>query len=166
MASVVFLLAVTSTAAAAPAGFTAAPRLEPAASFVAGKHVTVWCARSLGEWRQYVAGRSESDILGLTVPGSSEIRVAPVVCTNLRAKLNGQVVGNDGFAPSLLLLVHEAVHARGSADEGKTDCAATHETPRVAVKFFRVKAGKQLRAVMAAVWTWRTTSPPAYRTVC
>lgn len=144
--------------AAAPTGFTSAPRLAPAASFVAGKPIAVYCAKTQYDWQQYGATSREK---GLAVPGSSEIKLAPDVCRYLRAPKV-----QDGFAGSLLVLVHEAIHARGTKDEGVTDCAAVHEMPRVAVKFFSVKAGKQLRAVMADAWTLRAREAPAYRTVC
>jgi hypothetical protein len=142
-----------------PAGFYNSIRLAPAAAFVAGKAVTVECAKTAADWQQQ-GGRVDS--YGLTFPGTNVVKLAPDVCRFLRAR----VVNPDGFGASLLVLVHEAIHARGSVDEGVTDCAAVHEMPRVAVKFFGVKAGKQLRAIMANAWNFRDRSPAQYRTVC
>lgn len=155
-------------AAAAPEGFTSAPRFSEAASFVAGKPITVWCAPDVETWASYLTAHGYAGKVanGITETGSSGTMFSPVVCSSLRKKLNGVPVTNDYFAPSLLTLVHESIHARGTRDEGLTDCAAVHEMARVAVKYFGVKAGKQLRAVMAAAWSYRDRQPAAYRTVC
>lgn len=156
---VLALAAVAVAGAAAPSGFTVAARLAPAASFVAGKPIAVYCAATEAAWEQY-GGTSQE--FGLAVPGSSEIKLSPGVCRYLRAK----IVNPNGFGASLLVLVHESIHARGESDEGVTDCAAVHEMPRVAVKFFYVKAGKQLRAVMANAWNYRNREGDPYRTIC
>lgn len=157
--AVVIALVFANVAAATPAGFYKSVVLAPAASFVAGKPITVYCANSAYDWQQYGATTHE---FGLAVPGSSEIKLAPDVCRYLRAT----IVNPNGFGSSLLVLVHESIHARGEKDEGVTDCAAVHEMPRVAVKFFRVKAGKQLRDVMANAWNYRGRETAPYRTVC
>jgi hypothetical protein len=160
--------ALAASASAAPPGFHTSPRLAPVASFVAGKPMTVLCANSNAEWRTYLddngyTGRTAN---GATVVGTSVSLFSPIVCSSLILKLRGKTVANNLFGPSLLGLTHEAIHARGTFDEGKTDCAAVHEMPRVAVKFFGVTAGKKLRAVMAATWVYRGLQPAAYRTVC
>jgi len=165
----VAVLALGGTAdAAAPAGFSLSPRLAPAASFVAGKPVKVWCASSQYNWEQFLAatGRAGIEANGSAIPGSSEIKLSPTVCQNLRLQLAGKPVRYIALGPSILGLVHEAIHDRGESNEGVTDCAAVHEMPRVAVRFFHVKAGKRLRAVMAATWTYRGTEPAVYRSVC
>lgn len=166
VAFIVLATALASPAAAAPDGFYASPRLAPAASFVAGKPVKVWCAKTEDVWRETMDANGGGEANGLAVVGSDEMRLSPVICLSLQMKLGGRIVPLNSFAPSLLGLVHEAIHDRGSFDEGKTDCAAVHEMPRVAVKFFKVKPGKQLRAVMAAAWTYRDRLTPPYRTVC
>lgn len=141
------------------AGFHASPRLAPAASFVAGKPVTVLCANTQYDWQTY---GGQADQYGLAIPGDNVVNLAPGVCRFLLAK----TVNPNGLGSSLLVLTHEAIHARGESDEGVTDCAAVHEMPRVAVKFFRVKPGKQLRAVMANAWDYRRREPAPYRTTC
>lgn len=142
-----------------PTGFYNSVRLAPAAAFVAGKPVTVLCAKTAFDWQQQ-GGRDDS--YGLTFPGENVVKLAPSVCRYLRAA----PINPNGFGASLLVLVHESIHARGSVDEGVTDCAAVHEMPRVAVKFFHVKAGKQLRAIMDNAWNLRDREPAQYRTVC
>jgi hypothetical protein len=62
--------------------------------------------------------------------------------------------------------VHESIHQRGVADEAATECEAMHEMPRVAVKFFHVKAGKQLRSLMALAWESHKATPDAYQAIC
>jgi hypothetical protein len=156
------LVSATSASASAPAGFNEAVKLEPAASFVAAKPVTVYCANSEYTWEQYGGTSTEH---GLATPGSSEIKIDPDGCRYLRTALNMHKIP-DGFGAALLVLVHESIHARGETDEGITDCDAVREMPRVAVKFFGVKAGKQLRAVMANAWRYRGGESAAYRTVC
>ena len=158
MAVAVALVCAITAHAAAPAGFYKSVVLAPAASFVAGKPVTVYCANSEYDWQQYGGTGSEH---GLAVPGSSVIKLDPDVCRLLRA-----TTIKDGFGASLLVLVHESIHARGEKEEGVTDCSAVHEMPRVAVKFFHVKAGKQLRAVMANAWHYRAGETAVYRSVC
>lgn len=161
-------LLTVAVAALVGGGFSASPKLAPAASFVAGKQVTVGCATSQYEWLQYLqsVGLTGRDTDGATVVGSGEVRFSPTLCQNLRLQLAGKPVRLVALGPSIEVLTQEAIHARGVADEGVADCDAVHEMPRVAVRFFHVKPGAQLRALMAATWQWRQTGPAAYRTVC
>jgi hypothetical protein len=154
---------------AVPPGFTEAKGLEPAASFVAKKPVAVYCARTTLAWQRLVAANAAPDgAIGLTLPaaGGDAIALVRAACDNLEQQL--QLLGPAAaqLAPSLQALTHEAIHARGDADEGRTDCAAVHEAPGLATRFFKIRAGKQLRALMAAMWKSRATEPPVYRTVC
>lgn len=144
-------------------GFYEARVLEPAAAFVAGKPVKVWCAKSQAVWDSYAEGRVTH---GLTTGGSSLTHLDVVTCFNARARLLGGPIFNAGLAPAIELLTHEAIHMRGERDEGVTDCAAVHEMPGVAVRFFGLKSGKQLRDLMSAAWAWRARLAPEYRTVC
>lgn len=168
LVAVVVLAAAFTAAAQAdpPAGFYESRLLEPAASFVAGKPVKVWCATSQYDWLRFLTATGRTEANGSAVPGSAELKLSPVVCQNLRLKLARKAVRAAVLGPSLLTLVHESIHDRGTVDEGQTDCNAVHEMPRVAVKFFNVKSGKDLRTVMAATWAYRAKSPAAYRTVC
>ena len=57
--------------AAPPEGFTEAPALEPAASFVAGKAVEVDCARTYGDWESWLAAHQvRADAGGAAYLGS------------------------------------------------------------------------------------------------
>jgi hypothetical protein len=63
-------LTAAPASAEAPPGFYASKPLAPAADMVAGKPVTVWCAKSLDEWRASIAGRGFTDPLGFVArPG-------------------------------------------------------------------------------------------------
>lgn len=170
---VVFVLAVALVAvqaASANGGFYEAKVLEPAASYVAKKPVAVWCALSPGAWAAHEVERGlngEAD--GSAPVGGTEVFLSQNVCPLLRQarRLGPPSLFNlPPTAESIELLTHESIHARGERDEGVTDCAAMHEMPGVAVRFFRVKAGKQLRTLMGDAWSWHDGAPPQYRTVC
>jgi hypothetical protein len=169
-AAAVLLLAPAASAASAapPAGFREAVKLEPAASFVAGKPVQVACAKGGLEWVQFIRPLyGNVNPGGATAPGSTLIHLSPTVCRYLEAQLRKPTKKpGEAFAGSLLTIVHEAIHARGERDEGTTDCAAVHESPRVAVRYFHVRSGRQLRGMMALMWQYRAESPPDLRTVC
>jgi hypothetical protein len=166
---VLFALAAL-VAAVAPVGFHSSPRVAPAASVVAQKPVTVWCADSAYTWNQFLDATygNHNPARGSTAPGSSEEQLSPGVCTALAkaAASKLRVVPTATLGVSILTLVHESIHARGERDEGVTDCAASHEMPRVAVKFFHVRAGKDLRTLMRLVANYRETSAQQLRTVC
>jgi hypothetical protein len=160
------VLAAAAAAATAPQGFYEAKRLEPAASFVADKPSRIYCSQTFGDWQQYAKANGTPSANGLTEIGGGQSELPSTVCAPLIDKLTRQPVSVYDFAASLLILVHESLHQRGSTDEGQTECDALHLMPRVAVKFFRVKAGKQLRAVMAQAWVAHRDTPAAYRSVC
>lgn len=150
----------------AHSAFYEARVLEPAASFVAHKPVRVWCAASSGAWAEFATGKAAAVTHGLTVPGSAVTHLDQVVCVNLRARALGLIPASPNLGASIEVLTHESIHMRGEHDEGVTDCAAVHEMARVAVVYFKVRAGKQLRALMAAAWAWRDELASPYRTVC
>jgi hypothetical protein len=163
--------ALLAAVALAYPGFHEAKSLEPAASFVARKPAIVWCANSDASWHAYASSRFGAyDSHGAATPSGQEIWLDAIVCDNLTRlqRLVGPIPAKDetSIAGSIEVLTHESIHLRGERDEGVTDCAAMHEMPRVAVTFFRVTAGKRLRALMAAAWPWHRLSPPQYQTVC
>jgi hypothetical protein len=77
-------------AAGAPVGLHESAALEPAASFVAGKPVKVFCATSLAAWNAFVAktaaipGSSTIQqgyqVNRFTLPGASTIQLSLTVC--------------------------------------------------------------------------------------
>lgn len=152
-----------------PAGFHEAKALEPAASYVAGKHVVIGCAATdltLREYAQSLYGGDLGYETGMALTPDGAALLGQSVCYPLMAQLSKRHNGGPLLAESLLTLVHEAVHLRGVTDEGQTECTAIHTMPRVAVKFFHVKAGKQLRALMSDAWAAHSGEPAAYTAVC
>lgn len=159
---------VTAVALTLPGTFHEAKRLEPAASYVAGKPVKVYCARTdldLREYTQQLYGGKWFNDTGLALIPDGIALLGQSVCDPLLSELR---IGkyNADFAEAIDALVHEAVHLRGVTDEGQTECTAVHNVPRVAVKFFRIKPGKQLRALMSDVWGAYSGKPLAYQSVC
>lgn len=163
------MIAVALAALALLPGFHEAPTLEPAASYVAGKPAHVYCADSFESW-----GASLKQTFGAGVyptaytwAGSDASYIGPGTdCPLPIAAAAGRKVDLTLLAGKILQLVHESIHQRGETDEGKTECAAIHEMPAVAVRFFHVKAGKQLRTLMAAAWAAHRKTPPAFQAVC
>lgn len=155
---------VLAGSALAEPGFYEAKRLEPAASFVAGKPVQVWCALDETAWHVFAPAGTEH---GLATPGGAAMYLDTPGCPPLRrALVRSTDVHQPMLAATIAILTHEAIHLRGESDEGVTECAAMHEMPRVAVRFFTVRPGKQLRALMADAWAGYRVESPAYRTVC
>lgn len=165
---VVVAAALVAAPTAVAGGFYEAKVLEPAASYVAKKPVKVWCAKTDAAWQAYLV--ATYGVVG-TEHGSAPFGGAAIYldteeCPPIRQALAGQSVYPPTLAATIEILTHESIHARGERDEGVTDCAAMHEMPGVAVRFFHVRLGKQLRALMAAAWAYHRKAPSQYRMVC
>jgi hypothetical protein len=161
------VLALAPAAQAAPRGFVRAPILEPVASFVAKKQVSVWCAKSDAAWASGLASVGlPATAHGTTNVRRREIWLEKVICDNLAIAIRTAVPpsGYAALGPSILVFVHESVHVRGVRDEGKADCTATRELPDVAVRFF----GRQLvvSQLMKEVARYRDAGKAVYRKVC
>lgn len=122
--------------------------------------MTVWCAKTQYDWQQHVG---EGDANGTAHVETGEVFLSPVVCRSIRLRLDRKPVLLASFGPSLLVLVHEAVHLRGELDEGRTDCAAARAVPAVARRFFRFTTTGPLSSAVAA---YRAKQPPEYVAVC
>jgi hypothetical protein len=150
-----------SSAAAAPppvSWFYEAKALEPAARYVARKPVQVFCAKTPGGWQSFTKanfdqpGTSEH---GFAEPGGNVMYVDADTCPPLLAARTGQPgVHRALLAATLVTFTHEAVHLQGEVDEGVTACDAMQDVPGIAVRFFRVTPGAQLRGLMADAWAW------------
>jgi hypothetical protein len=108
---------------------------------------------------------SDNGSKGSAMPGVPEVYLPNDVCYPLQLAAKGFRFPTL-LAPRLELLTHESIHARGQANEGVTDCDAVHEMAGVAVRYFNVKTGLELRSLMTSVWQWRDKAAPMYRTVC
>lgn len=159
-------LAASASVAGPPPGFYEAKALEPAASFVAGKPAHVYCAYNHSIWAEAASANVTPDATALTRAGTDRSEFEPLICSTLRAQLKRQPVTTYNLAWSLRVLVHESIHERGVVTEGKAECSAMHEMPGVAVRFFGVTAGKQLRALMAQAWKSHRAAPLYFQTVC
>lgn len=161
-------LLTAAVIAAAPPGFYESRVLEPAASYVAGKPATVYCAATVGDWRTY-AEREASTLAanGLTYVGSSESALAASVCAPLRQELRHKHVKTAVLADAMLALTHEAVHQSGVRDESETDCHALALLPTVAHRFFGFAYHRgPLRALVAAAWKAHREKPAVFRSSC
>jgi hypothetical protein len=152
------LAAVVALVIAAPAlAASEAPSLEPAASWVAGKPVKVFCS-------QEHAGAGWT---GWTIPGSSSVYVDDGVCVVLLSRLaRTDDVTVYTLAESLETLAHEAMHASGLADESATDCAALKRLPGMVSRFFHFSTWRSRHDLMYAAWQVHVGLPPEYRTRC
>src|SRR5690348_6523127 len=124
------MIALLVAAAFLP-GFNRTPSLEPAASFVAGKPVAVYCAKSTPAWQAFLAENYPAGTVadGSSVPGSSTMRLSFAACSYLRPATRAALAPTIGLAASTLTLTHEAIHLSGVKDEAVTDCDAVHRMP-------------------------------------
>lgn len=167
MKSLVALLVLVAAPVASAGGFYESRVLEPAASYVAKKPVKVWCAKTTAAWRAWSVAVDLTDgANGSAAVGGTAMHLSHAACPSLR----GAAIGIPQYSPTLSAtiggLTHEAIHLRGERDEGVTDCAAMHEMPRVAVLFFGIKPGRQLRELMADAWDYHRSQSAQYLTVC
>jgi hypothetical protein len=116
------------------------PRLDAAASLVAGHPISVYCENDWATWLANTSGPGES---GFTVIGTPVVYVDPQVCLTLQIMLHGDDAGSVYGSQALLTLAHESVHQRGITDEGVTDCTALPFVPQLATKFFGIPATVQ-----------------------
>lgn len=148
-------------------------RLEPAASWVAGKPVAVMCGQDASGWRSLQEEFLRHDdgtvdqALGFAGAGSAVIYLSPQTCLSLEGHDRGIEAPFARFSTSLRVLTHEAIHARGETDEGVTDCLALRQMAAVGIKFFGFKSrSAALRSLMAEAVRFHRLDSARYRTVC
>jgi hypothetical protein len=139
------LLVLAVLAAAIQAGVANAenqsnPVFDQIATEVAGKPVTVHCE---DDWYPWIKAFEEEGLNGTGVTGftfleEAVVFVSPRQCETLWALHDRQSVGTYYAASAIFTLAHEAVHQRGIADEGLTDCTALPLVPGLAVKYFGI----------------------------
>lgn len=152
--------ALAAVALLVPGSFREATALEPAASYVAGKPVKVWCGVTrIGD--VYEGGYTDS-------VGGNNIFLSPTLyCAPLEKLLSHRFVMSRDAGPAVLALVHEGIHARGVADESVTDCAALKATAQVGILFFGLRGRRRyLRDMMAEAWAQHRARPAAYTRLC
>lgn len=159
---------VAPAAAAGPAGFYESVRLEPAASSVAGKPVTLWCATNAADYAAAAEASSvRVDAIAFSSAiGGTESFFVGRVCANLVAYVNKRHVVMDDYAVSLLVLAHEATHLSGVGDESATDCAALRAMPAMIRRFFVPRGIYTVHNVMAAAWAVHRRESADYTRLC
>lgn len=172
--SAVLLVAVcaavaASTVAAAPAGFYEAVRLDPAASFVAGKPASIYCAATMAAYYEAgvaATGRPSQGTAGFSTIGGSQSFLSTWVCSYLNRWLAHKPVTRYHLAVSIEVLAHEAELERGIADESLADCAALAAMPQVVRRFFPLRGIYTLHGLMADAWAAHALESPVYLTNC
>lgn len=172
------LAATAAAAASAPLDAAATPStgfhrvraLEPAATYVARKPVRAWCTKTYLGWDAYmhrVMGDSPVPN-GLATAGADDLYVAPLECDNLLFATRTASVAAilPALAGPIETLTHEAIHLRGEADEAVTDCAAMRTMGAVAVRYFHVTRGAELKKLMTAAWAYHRSGRAVYTTIC
>lgn len=131
-------------------------RLEPAASYVAGKPVTVLCGTDATGWRalqdEYLrrADGTIDQALGFAAVPGNVIYLSPQTCLSLEGHDRGVEAPFVRFSIALRVLVHEAIHSRGELDEAVTDCLAFRQMAAIGIRFFGYRArSKALHDMMA-----------------
>jgi hypothetical protein len=110
------------------------------ATEVAGKPVAVHCEDDWYPWIKYFEedGLNGTGVNGFTFSEAPVVFVSPRQCETLWALHTRQSVGTYYAASAIFTLAHEAVHQRGIADEGLTDCTAMPLVAGIAVKYFGI----------------------------
>ena len=129
------LLAGTASAASQPN-----PVFDQIATEVAGKPVAVYCENDWYPWIKYFEsdGVNGAVVNGFTFPDVPTVFISPRQCETLWALHNRESVGTYYAASAIFTLAHEAVHQRGIADEGVTDCTAMPLVAGIALKYFGI----------------------------
>lgn len=175
-AALIAILAVFSFAAAvfpvsASAKNQSNAKLDAVAADVARRPLTVWCETSWTDWLSMVAAKNLNsgeatgeDVNGFTAMDEQVVYVSPRQCETLTAAIEfgHEQLGSYYLASAMLTLVHEAVHQRGIADEGITDCTALSLLPRVATRFFGYHATDRVTVRVHGQLVRRTVANPAF----
>lgn len=168
------MLAVLSTVLAlVPAGFTENATLNARAAYVAGKPVHAYCTNDGTAWQNFVTSSGDTmpagETFGVTpTVGGTETYLAPQTCAPIRARMRGRKPSSlAALGGALDILTHEAIHLRGSSDEGQTECAAIRTLPAflVARWGFR-KNSPAFREVMRGARLYHDQLPAEYRSDC
>lgn len=163
IAGVGVLLVAATSVGAEPPGFWENKRLEPAASFVAGKPATVYCAYKQATIDAAVSATATNTVGATPVIGGGVIYISPAACAYLNAWLNGRKVANlYGVAVSMETLAHEAELAGGVADETTATCVGLKRMPQMVTRFFPLKKRESLHDLMADAYDAWAQQSSAY----
>lgn len=159
--------------ASARAGNVPDPRLDAAATEIAGHPATVYCETEPAAWAEIVAANfpgapfSPDRLQGFAPYGGSVVYLSPANCLTLRAELKAAFP--VGFLRStgeaLMTLLHESIHARGVVDEQATDCAALGLLRHYAINLLRIPERVYVSKLVARVKRVRVNGRWVRRTV-
>ena len=170
---VLVVLISVSTAAAdvqpVPAGFTPNVALSRAASFVAGKPVTDYCAATIEQFNTAAiaaTGWENPNGSGYSYVGGTQSFFAPWVCSALNRWNAHKVIDLRSFGAAQLALVHESELLSGVSDESVADCKGLAVMPKVIAKFFPLKKRATWHDVMGWAWSAHDDQPEQYLENC
>lgn len=152
-----------------PAGFTANAALSKAASYVAGKPVTDYCADSTKDFNTAAitaTGIANPGGAGFSKPGDTRSFLTTWVCSYLNRWLEKKPVARLHLAAALLTLGHEAELLSGVTDESVADCKAMALMPQLVARFFPLRKAYKLDDLMDDVRYAHSAQPPVYLTSC
>jgi hypothetical protein len=149
-----------------PAGFTANARLSAAASYVAGKPVVSYCARTQDEFDAADWGLGGDGTVGYAYVGGTQEFLSPSVCLYLTKWQAKEKVARRYLAFALLTLAHEAEHLAGVADESIADCKALFAMPKLIARYFPLRKVYTLHDLMGDAWGLHDESGPQYLENC
>jgi hypothetical protein len=157
---------------AVPSGFTVEPVISARAAYVAQKPVNVYCATTTSAWQDFLVAENEPadslDAHGLTTTvGGTDAYIDAEGCATLHRRLRGLTVSLPILGAVLDVVTHEAIHMRGTADEGQTECASIQALSAFVVHSWGFKKNSPaFRQVMNGAWSYHRRLAPQYRTVC
>lgn len=163
MRLVVVALASLLAVPAAGAELTRPQKVTDMTALVAGRNVDVACETDTQAWDLLIAshgtGRTGRDTHGFYLDNT--VRLSPPLC----AHLEGLDMGALGWA--LMILAHEASHARGVLGEAWANCWGLVWAQDLARRFYRIEffTSESDRVGASALALYRA-SPPEYRSAC
>lgn len=162
---IVLLLALSSTALAAPEGFRESSRLTPRAQAISGNTAAVvYCARTYAAWEakvRTVFGDSApvARIRALTTYAEDAMYLSPSVCQPLEKWIRGKRVSPWDVGASAHVFAHETAHLAGTVEERAAECSSLRALPSILRRHFAVKKAKTLSAMLVAAKTLNRRSP-------
>lgn len=164
MRAVVVVVVVLVLVLAGAASAEAVPpresfRLEPVASWLAGKPVAVYCGGV------YVGNGVEADG-SVPAVGADSMNVTVAICRHLEGWFHGRTPLAGDFADGLLTIAHEAMHLRGIANEHDADCAALPKIPTMLRVFFHMRNVFRRTELAQDAQVLHDAMPPAYSAAC
>lgn len=152
--AVILVALVLSPAAAA--GLERPPVVAQITQAVAGRQVDAVCVTVQSEY-DALAGRASA---GMYRSSEDRIYLSPTVCGGLESR-------QARLGLALLVVAHEAAHARGIVDEGQAECWGLLWTQDLARRLFGIEFFTPAsELVLSGALGYHRTTPPEYRTAC